>query len=77
MEALDPGKPLSFLDHHVQCGNSLVGTTPALMERGIPDSAFDAVADDDKELCKRLKKQNRDARRSGQTSLMDASGKLR
>ena len=26
MESLEPGKPLSFLDHHIQCGNSLVGT---------------------------------------------------
>ena len=29
MEAMEPGKPLSFLDHHVQCGNSLLGMTPA------------------------------------------------
>jgi len=28
METLEPGKPLSFLDHHIQCGNSLVGTSP-------------------------------------------------
>ena len=25
METLQPGKPLSFLDHHIQCGNSLIG----------------------------------------------------
>ena len=25
MEAIDPGRPLSFLDHHIQCGNSLLG----------------------------------------------------
>ncbi len=24
-DALEPGKPLSFLKHHVQCGNSLLG----------------------------------------------------
>lgn len=28
LEALDPGKPLSFLDHRIQCGNSLLGATP-------------------------------------------------
>ena len=33
MEALEPGKPLSFLEHHIQCGNSLLGTTPALLRR--------------------------------------------
>ncbi len=26
LETLEPGKPLSFLDHHIQCGNSLAGT---------------------------------------------------
>ena len=24
LEAMEPGKPLSFLDHHIQCGNSLL-----------------------------------------------------
>ena len=31
MEAIEPGKPLSFLEHHIQCGNSLLGATPALL----------------------------------------------
>ena len=40
LESLEPGKPLSFLDHHIQCGNSLLGATPALLNSGIPDEAF-------------------------------------
>ena len=28
LEALDPGKPLSFLDAHIKCGNALIGATP-------------------------------------------------
>ena len=40
MEALEPGKPLSFLDSHIQHGNSLFGATPALLARGIPDEAW-------------------------------------
>ncbi len=36
MEALEPGKPLSFLDHHIKCGNSLIGATLALLAGGIP-----------------------------------------
>ena len=34
-------KPLSFLDHHIQCGNSLIGATPALdmMTSGNPVDA--------------------------------------
>ena len=50
MEALDPGKPLSFLDHHIQVGNSLLGTTPRLMAAGIPDDAFKPIEGDDKKL---------------------------
>ena len=46
MEALEPGKPLSFLDHHIQCGNSLLGATPALLAQGIPDAAFQPIEGD-------------------------------
>lgn len=60
MEALEPGKPLSFLDHHIQCGNSLLGATPALLKDGIPDAAFTAIEGDDKAVCTEFKKKNRD-----------------
>ena len=30
LEALEPGKPLSFLDAHIKCGNSLVGVGPGM-----------------------------------------------
>lgn len=74
MEALEPGKPLSFLDHHVQCGNSLLGATPALLKQGVPDEAFEPIEGDDKKLCKEYKKQNRDER-SGQRTLFADGGK--
>jgi hypothetical protein len=73
MEALEPGRPLSFLDHHIQCGNSLLGATPALLKQGIPDEAFEAIEGDDKKLCKEYKKRNRDERR-GQKSLFASGG---
>jgi hypothetical protein len=63
MDALEPGKPLSFLDHHIQCGNSLLGTTPALLAKGIPDEAFEPIEGDDKKFCSALKRQNKDERR--------------
>ncbi|MBI3799286.1 MAG: N-6 DNA methylase [Deltaproteobacteria bacterium] len=72
MEALEPGKPLSFLDHRIQCGNSLLGATPALLKKGIPDEAFDPIEGDDKEVCRKFKKLNREERK-GQGSLFDAS----
>ncbi len=33
-------RPLSFLDHHIKQGNSLIGATPKLLEDGIPYEAF-------------------------------------
>jgi len=58
LEALEPGKPLSFLDHHIQCGNSLLGATPALLRGGMPDSAFEPIEGDDREYCRELKRRN-------------------
>ena len=68
METLDPGKPLSFLERNLQCGNSLFGATPALLHRGIPDEAFEPLTGDDKEVCREARKKNK-AERSGQLSL--------
>lgn len=74
MEALEPGKPLSFLDHRIQCGNSLLGVTPALLARGIPDAAFEPIEGDDKAVGRELKRRNRDERK-GQGQLWDAAGR--
>lgn len=59
MEAIDPGLPLTFLDSHIQHGNALLGTTPALMEQGIPDAAWDPIEGDDKKTASALKKRNK------------------
>ena len=64
MESLEPGKPLGFLDAHIQIGNSLIGTTPQLIAEGIPDAAYDPIEGDDKARCTELKRQNR-AEREG------------
>ncbi|HPE69908.1 MAG TPA: N-6 DNA methylase, partial [Thermotogota bacterium] len=58
LEAMEPGKPLTFLDHHVRVGNSLLGATPQLISAGIPDDAFQAITGDDKAAVRELKKQN-------------------
>jgi len=64
LEALEPGKPLTFLDHHIRCGNSLLGATPELIAAGLPDHAFEAMEGDDSAACSVLKKLNR-AQREG------------
>ena len=58
LEALEPGKPLGFLDAHIKCGNTLIGATPALIDLGIPDKAFRAVEGDDKEFADSLGRAN-------------------
>lgn len=62
MEAIEPGRPLSFLDAHVQCGNALLGTTADLLANGIPDAAWEPIEGDDKNVASALKKQNKKER---------------
>jgi len=68
IETLDPGRPLGFLDHHIKCGNSLIGATPELLEKGIPDNAFKPVEGDDKKIAAAIRKKNK-KERQGQKGL--------
>ena len=69
LEAVEPGKPLSFLDHHIRVGNSLFGTTPELIAAGLPDNAFKPIEGDDKEVCAALRKRNKQER-EGQRDML-------
>ncbi len=62
LEAMEPGKPLSYLEHHIRVGNSLIGTTPELIAAGLPNEAFKPIEGDNKEACAVLKKWNRGSR---------------
>ena len=68
MEAVEPGLPLTFLNSHIQHGNALLGTTPELMAKGIPDAAWGPIEGDDKKTASALKKRNKKAA-EGQRSL--------
>lgn len=65
IEALNPGRPLSFLDHHIKWGNSLLGTVSS-HDLIIPDEAFKPAGNDDKSFAAVLKRRNREERESGQ-----------
>ena len=69
LEALEPGKPLSFLDHHIRVGNSLLGTTPELIEAGLPDEAFKPQQGDDRKICTGLRRRNKAERERGQQDM--------
>lgn len=68
MEAVEPGLPLTFLDAHVRHGNALLGTTPELMAKGIPDEAWKPIEGDDKKVASALKKRNKRHADGAQTS---------
>ncbi|EOD67656.1 Eco57I restriction-modification methylase domain-containing protein [Amycolatopsis vancoresmycina] len=58
LEAVEPGFPLPFLDANIRVGNSLLGTTPALIDKGIPKEAFKALIGDDKDAVRAIVKRN-------------------
>jgi hypothetical protein len=54
-----PDMPLTFLDHKLKCGNSLIGATPVLINKGIPEEAYKSVGNDNPAICTELKKKVR------------------
>lgn len=75
IETVEPGKPLTFLDAHIQHGDSLVGILdPELMAGGIPGEAYKALTGDEKAVCSGLKKRNRQSGASVQFSLYEEKG---
>jgi muconolactone delta-isomerase len=71
MEALEPGKPLSFLEHRIQVGNSLIGATRDLIVGGIPDDAYKPIEGDERNYATEVKRRNREER-GGQSGLFDS-----
>src|ERR1019366_635566 len=64
LESHTAGKPLTFLDHRIRCGDSLVGVFDlGVLAQGIPDKAFDPCEGDDKPTARTAAKQNREERR--------------
>ena len=63
IEALEPGKPLSFLDARIQCGDSLIGVFDyEMLKAGIPDEAYNALYGDDSAVAAAYKRLNKDER---------------
>ena len=60
MESIDPGLPLTFLESHIRCGNSLIGTSRTLMGEQVPDTAWAVLEGDDRKVTKSLKRLNRE-----------------
>ena len=60
IEGHSAGLPLSFLDHRIRCGDSLVGVFGLdVLKAGVPDDAFKRLTGDDKAVCSELRGINR------------------
>jgi hypothetical protein len=86
LECHVPGRPLTFLDHHLKTGNALlgVGFEPDLIDwhrtakkaadqKGVPDAAFKPLAGDDKAHARLLRDRNKERRGRGDQLRFGAS----
>ena len=66
IEALEPGRPLTFLDNHIRCGDSLIGVFDyRMLRKGLPDEAFKPLTGDDRAVAKAyvaINKEQRDGK---------------
>jgi methylase of polypeptide subunit release factors len=64
LEAHNPGQPLNFLDHHIKCGNAIVGfVRQEELDKGVPDEAFATMPGDEKEVVAIWRKTNKQDRK--------------
>lgn len=78
LEGFEEGRPLSFLDHHLQVGDALLGLTDLkALEHGIPKEAFKPLSGDDKAVCKALARANAAGLKQLERDLRSNQGVLR
>lgn len=70
LESHNPGEPLGFLDHHIKCGDAIVGLAhQEELTYGIPDGAFKTLPGDDKIVAKTLRERNSKERKTKNQSV--------
>lgn len=63
IEALEPGKPLTYLNARIRCGDSLIGVFDYnMLKQGIPDEAYKPLTGDNKKTAAAYKKHNKQMR---------------
>lgn len=77
IETVEPGRPLSFLDAHLRCGDSLLGVYDLkALEIGIPDDAYKPLTGDDRAAASAWKKLNKQARERDDKTIEFAFSKV-
>ena len=72
LEAHNPGEPLNFLDHHIKCGDAIVGLARVEeLENGIANEAFKALPGDDKEVARAFAKRNKQEREQREQEVLE------
>ncbi|WP_276504922.1 Eco57I restriction-modification methylase domain-containing protein [Terrimonas pollutisoli] len=75
LEAHNPGEPLNFLDHHIKCGDAIVGLAHKdELEKGIADEAFKTLPGDDKNIATSFLKRNKQERKQMEQTAFDFDG---
>lgn len=78
LEAHNPGEPLNFLDHHIKCGNAIVGyVSRDEVDRGVPEEAFARMPGDDADFIKAIRKKNKDERKEALQRPLDFTAERR
>ncbi|MBX3388638.1 MAG: hypothetical protein KF691_04200 [Phycisphaeraceae bacterium] len=78
LESHAEGRPLTFLDHRIRCGDSLIGVFDLdVLKQGIPDKAFEPLEGDDKAAARAAAKRNRGERDRPGLYQMDAVESLK
>ena len=78
LEAHVPGESLNFLDHHIKCGNAIVGLAhEAELQRGIPEAAFNRLPDDDKDIASEFRKRNQAEKKEASQQKLDLAQTIR
>ena len=78
LEAHIPGQPLNFLDHHIKCGNAIVGfARREELGRGVPTEAFKALPGDDKKVAAAYRKKNKEDLQHQRQASLDFTPEMR
>ena len=78
LEAHIPGQPLNFLDHHIKCGNAIVGfARREELGQGVPTQAFKTLPGDDKGVAATYRKKNKGERQYQKQASLDFTPELR
>ena len=71
-------KPLNFLDHHIKCGNSLIGTNSKLLEGEFPVDAYETSGGRDwhvgNKIRKRVRSENKERSKGSSESSLQQWG---